>query len=470
MKKRIESDFLGKVEVPADAYYGIFTVRASNTFKISGKRVDMRIIRAFISIKKAAALTNGELKVLDKKIADAIIRACDEALLGKFDDEFILDAFQAGAGTPMHMNVNEVLANRATEILGGKKGEYLVHPNNHVNMAQSSNDVTHTAIRIAALIETKTIVRELELLKKSFETHGKRYDKLLKTGRTHLQDAVPITYGQVFNAYATAIGEDIARIRATSEAFQFLGIGGTAVGTGITTHPKFKERVTAHLSKLTGFALKPTHRTVQTTHDMNVFLTFSGALRSYATTLNRIANDLRLLTSGPKAGIAEIILPAVEPGSSIMPGKINPSVPECINMLCFQVLGNDQAISLACQSGQLELNWMTPLIGHNIIESLDLLKNGTRVFRGECVDGMHVDEERTRKLLDSSFAYATAFNPYLGYSVVSKLVTESYTKNVPLRKLIVQKGLLSEDDVHKIIEKSGGPAEIDQNILRRVRT
>lgn len=469
MQTRVEEDFLGKVEVPFDAYYGAFTTRAANTFKISDNRVDLRIIRAFILIKKAAAITNSELGVLDRKQADAIVKACDEALAGKFDDQFILDAFQAGAGTPMHMNVNEVLANRATEIRGGKKGEYLVHPNNHVNMAQSSNDVTHTAIRIAVILEVKNLLQETEKLQRTFERHAKRYQKLLKTGRTHLQDAVPIFYGQVFDAYANSIKDDHYGIMYATGHMGILGIGGTAVGTGITTHPRFKEKIITELSKVVKSGFVPAKSTVQTTHDMNAFLSFSSALRNYAVTLNRVANDLRLLVSGPKTAISEVILPAVEPGSSIMPGKINPSVPECVNMLCFQVLGNDQTVLLACQSGQLELNWMTPLIGHNLMQSLDLLKNGTKMFREECIEGLKLDEKRTKELFDASFAYATAFNPYLGYSTVSKLVTESYKKNKSLKALIIEKKLLSEKDVEKIIGQSTGPSEVDREILKKVK-
>ena len=469
MPNRTEEDFLGKVEVPSDAYYGAFTARAASTFKISGQKVDLRIIRAYIMIKKAAALANSELGVLDKKIAGAIVKACDETLAGKFNNQFILDAFQAGAGTPMHMNINEVLANRATELLGGKRGQYLVHPNNHVNMAQSSNDVTPTAIRIAALLEVKYLLNEIETLQKSFEKKAKQYEKLIKVGRTHLQEAVPISYGQVFDAYAKSMFFDTNTMSASFGNLSDLGIGGTAVGTGINTHPKFKEKITAHLSKLTGLKLKQADSSVQTTHDMNAFLLSSAALRSYATTLNRIANDLRLLVSGPKTGIAEIILPAVEPGSSIMPGKINPSVPEAVNMVCFQVMGNDFVILQAANSGQLELNFMTPLIAYNLMQSLDLLKNATKMFREKCIEGLRLDAGRIKEHFGSSFAYATAFNPVLGYSVVSKLVTEAYAKNKSLKQLIIEKKLLDVRDVDKIIASALGPSEVDKEILKRVK-
>jgi aspartate ammonia-lyase len=448
---RIEEDFLGSVNVPDEAYYGAFTVRASETFKLSGLKVNKELIRAIIIIKKCAALANAELKRLDKKIADAIVNACDEALAGKFDDQFILDAFQAGAGTPIHMNVNEVIANRATEIIGGKKGEYVVHPNNHVNMAQSSNDVVPTAMRLACLKLIKNLILEIESLEQSFLKKADEYKHVIKCGRTHLMDAVQISYGQVFEAFAIAIKKDRKEIEHTREALRALGIGGTAVGTGITAHPQFKERVVFYLNKVTGLDLRIAENSVETTQNMNVFLLLSSALRLYATTLNRIANDLRLLSSGPKSGIAEIILPAIEPGSSIMPGKINPSVPEAVNMVCFQVMGNDRTIELAANAGQLELNCMTPVIAHNILNSIELLTNCSRMFNEKCVSGLKVDEKKTKENLENSFAYATALNPYLGYEVVSKLVSEAYKKNIPLKKLILEKKLMDEKELEKIL-------------------
>lgn len=451
MSSRTEEDFLGKVKVPSEAYYGAFTVRASNTFKLSGLKVDLRLVYAYVTIKKAAALANSELGILDKKIADAIVRAAEEALGGKFDGHFVLDPFQAGAGTPMHMNVNEVLANRATEMLGGKKGEYLVHPNNHVNLGQSSNDITHTAIRLAALQEIKHLIKEMGELQQAFEKKSKQYAKIIKVGRTHLQDAVPISYGQVFDAYAKSIVNDLNTVRQAAENLQYLGIGGTAVGTGINRHPKFKENVISHLSKLTGTKLKTADSSVRTTGDMNEFLLVSAAFRTYAVTLDRIANDLRLLSSGPYTGLAEIILPEVEPGSSIMPGKINPSVPEAVNMLSYQVIGNDLAVLLACHSAQLELNFATPLIAYNLLQSVDLLKNGTQMFRDKCIAELRVDEKQCRELVEKSFAYATALTPYLGYSVVSKLVREAQQKNKSLKDLIIEKKLLDKKELEKII-------------------
>lgn len=463
MGVRKESDFLGEVEVPEDAYYGSFTVRAARTFKLSGQKVNMGLIQAVAIIKKAAAAANSELGMLDRKLADAIMKACDEVISGKFNDSFILDAFQAGAGTPLHMNTNEVIANRANEILGKKKGTYdPIHPNNHVNMAQSSNDVTPTAIRLAALLESKQLLAEAEALDNSFRKLETRYRKLLKCGRTHLMDAVPITYGQVFGAWAKAIEKDRKDMGQSMGGLLELGIGGTAVGTGIITHPDFRKKVVEKIKQFSGLDVRPAEDTVETTNNMNCFLVVTGSLRCYASTLNRIANDLRLLGSGPNAGIAELILPPVEPGSSIMPGKVNPSVPESVNMICWQVCGNDRAIELAAQSGQLELNFGTPLIAHNLLQSIGLLSNCSRMFREKCVEGLKVDEKRTAELLNKSLAYATAFNPYLGYSAVSKLVNEALAKNVPLKELILQKGLIKKEEIEEIISSSSGPSVLKQ--------
>lgn len=451
MPTRTEEDFLGKVQVPAGAYYGAFTVRASSTFKLSGLKPAMRLIHAYALIKKAAALANSDLGLLDKKTSQAIVQAADEVIQGRFNDQFIIDPFQAGAGTPNNMNVNEVLANRATELLGGKKGRYLVHPNNHVNMAQSSNDVGPAAIRLMALAEPKPLFGQMKAIESVWMAKSKSYARLVKVGRTHLQDAVPITYGQVFEAYAQAVARDRRLLEQAYDALLELGIGGTALGTGITTHPKFKEKIVSHLSQLTGLELRIAASSVETTQNMNVFLQLSAALRNYAVTLNRIANDLRLLASGPSAGFGEILLPEVEPGSSIMPGKVNPSVPEAVNMLCWQVMGNDQIILQAVQSGQLELNFGTPLIAHTLLISLDLLTQGSRMFREKCLAGLKVDEKRCQELLDASYIYATALNPYLGYSAVSRLVREASEKKVSLKKLVLQRRLMDSKTLERVL-------------------
>ena len=457
---RIEEDFIGRVEVPDKAYYGSFTARAKKNFQLSNFKVHMEFIYAVALIKKCAARANSELGRLEKEKADAIVKAADEVLAGKMDDEFVLDAFQAGAGTPLHMNVNEVIANRADELLGGKPGEYgFVHPNNHVNMAQSSNNVVPSAARIAAIKLREKLVDNAEKLQKSLEEKSEKYKDTMKIGRTHLQDAVPMTYGQTFSAYANAVAKDIRMIKETR--ISEVGVGGTATGTGITAHPEFRKTITKYLKEHVDVEMA--ENAIEMTENMNDLLAFSGALRNYAITISRIANDLRLLASGPKAGIAEIILPEVEPGSSIMPGKINPSVPEAVNMLCFQVIGNDQVVMLGAQSGQLELNFCAPLVAHNIIQSEELLTNGSAMFL-ECIEGLKVDEKRTKENFNKTFGYATALNPYLGYKEVSLLVTEAYQKGKSLKDLILEKGILSKDDLEKIIASAKGPALVDKEI------
>jgi len=471
---RIEEDFIGKVEVPDDAYYGSFTVRASGTFQLGGSKVDPELIRSVALIKKCAAIANRKLGRLDAVTSEAIAKAADAVMAGAMDREFILDAFQAGAGTPLHMNVNEVIANRAEEILGGKRGQYrLVHPNNHVNMSQSSNDVVPSAVRIAAIRLSYAMIEEAEMLmgvlsKKALE---KENAKTIKIGRTHLQDAVPMTYGQTFNAWARAIEKDIQTIEDALEQVRELGIGGTATGSGITTHPKFQSAIVEELNRNASPKLdvRAASDLVEMTQDMNDFTTLSAALRRYAITLNRIANDIRLLVSGPKGGIAELIIPEIEPGSSIMPGKINPSVPETVNMVSWQVIANDQAISLAAQSGQLELNFGTPLIAHNLLQSERMLTNCARMFRVHCIEGMKVDAKRTSENFERSFAYATALNPYLGYKEVSLLVREALKSGVTLKELILKKRIMGDADLEKILSNATGPALIDDGIKKRIK-
>ncbi len=464
---RIEEDFLGKVEVPDGAYYGSFTARAERNFRLSGTKVHPELIRAVALLKKCAALANMELGVLDKPIGKAIVKAAEEVMSGKHEREFILDAFQAGAGTPLHMNVNEVIANRASEILGGKLGQYIVHPNNHVNMSQSSNNVVPTALKIAAMRLCQKTSMEAGQLAEAFREKGKRYRKAFKIGRTHLQDAVPMAYGQSFDAYAMAIEKDIQEIGHGIHCVGEIGAGGTAIGSGITAHPRFRETLVSYIKK-EGIPVRIATDGFEMTQNMNDLLSLSSALRRYAVTLGRIASDLRLLVSGPKAGIAEIILPEAEPGSSIMPGKVNPSIPEALNMVCFQVIGNDLAISLAAQSGQLELNFATPLIAYDIFQSAELLTNGSSMFRRLAIEGMSVDEKKAGENLERSFGYATALNPYLGYKEVSLLVKEAYSEGVSLKELVVRKGIMGRAELEKVLAGANGPAEVDRDILKRI--
>jgi aspartate ammonia-lyase len=459
---RTEEDFIGKVSVPDDAYYGSFTARAKENFKLSRQLVHMEFIRAVALIKKCAAQANAELGRLGEKEQDAIASAADEVIDGKLDKEFVLDAFQAGAGTPLHMNVNEVIANRAEEILGGKKGEYrLVHPNNHVNMAQSSNNVVPSAMRIAALRLSEPVITQAKKLQESLEKKADECSEIMKIGRTHLQDAVPMTYGQTFAAYAKAVEKDVAELERTVDGMRDLGVGGTATGSGITAHPDFRKKIIEKLRE--SIDVRMAEDAVDMTENMNDMLSFSSAMKRYACTLNRIANDLRLYSSGPKAGIAEIILPEVEPGSSIMPGKINPSVPEAVNMVTFQVTANDQAVLLAAQSGQLELNFMAPLAAHNVLQSEELLESCTKMFI-KCIEGTKVDAGKTAENFSRTFGYATALNPYLGYKEVSMLVTEAYEKGISLKELILEKGIMEKDGLEKIIATARGPSVVDEKI------
>ncbi|MCZ7394818.1 MAG: aspartate ammonia-lyase [Candidatus Methanoperedens sp.] len=468
---RVEKDSLGEIEVPENALYGAFTTRASNNFRISGLRAKPEFIKSIAFIKKAAATTNMKLGILDKKIGDAIIQAADEVIEGKHMEQFILDVFQAGAGTPFNMNTNEVIANIAVKKLGGKTGDYhLVHPNNHVNIAQSSNDVIPTAIRLGVLLTLSPLISELEEIISAFRAKAKEYDPVIKVGRTHLEDAVPIRYGQVFGGYAASLEKCIVRLAASENSMFELGIGGTAVGTGINTHPDFKKTIISELSKLTGFEFYQGN-SIMLSWSMAGFVDVSSALRTLAIELNKISNDLRLLNSGPKTGVAEIILPEVEPGSSIMPGKVNPSIPEAVNMVCFQVMGNDHAVALAAEAGQMELNVMTPLIAFDLLWSIELLTNTIRMLREFCVSGMIVDEKRCGELLENSHALATVLNPYIGYDAVAELVKTALSENKSLRQVLIEKDIIPEKYLNEILDarKMTEPGVVDKKIIEEIR-
>ncbi len=468
---RIEKDSLGEIEVPDNVLYGAFTTRAARNFRISGIRAKYEFIRSIALIKKAAANANVKLGVLDKKIGEAIVKAAEEVIDGKYSDQFILDVFQAGAGTPFNMNTNEVIANVAIKKLGGKPGDYhLVHPNNHVNMAQSSNDVIPTAIRLSVLLTLLPLIEELEKILAVFHAKAREYDHVIKVGRTHLEDAVPIRYGQVFGGYAASLGKCIVRLSSAENSMLELGIGGTAVGTGINTHPDFKKTIVSELCTLTDFQFYQGD-SIMLHWSMAGFVDVSSALRILAIELNKISNDLRLLNSGPKAGIAEIVLPEVEPGSSIMPGKINPSIAEAVNMVCFQVMGNDHAISLAAEAGQMELNVMTPLIAYDLLWSIELLANTVRMFRVDCIEGIVVDEKRCSELLENSHALATVLNPYIGYENVAMLVKTALSENKSLKQVLIEKDVIPEKYLNEILDarKMTEPGVIDRRIIEEIR-
>src|ERR1044071_8818555 len=397
IQTRIEKDSLGEREIPIGVYYGIQTARAVENFPISGWKPFPAFVTAPVQIKKAAARANAALGALDRNIAAAIETAADEALEGKFQDQFVVDPFQAGAGTSHNMNANEVIANRAIELLGGEKGDYsIVNPNDHVNMAQSTNDVIPTAMRLAALDLAAKLMPVLDRLKTSFSEKATEFDQIVKSGRTHLQDAVPVRLGQEFGAYATAIDKNIGRITRATDEMREIGLGGTAAGTGLNATPGYRRRVVEELNQITGYDLRATGDYFEAMQSMSPFVNLSGALRTLATDVMRIANDLRLLSSGPNTGLAEINLPAVQPGSSIMPGKVNPVMAEMTNMVCFQVTGNDAVITAAAQAGQLELNVMMPVIAFDLLMSLTILTNALKALTERCIDDITANEERCR--------------------------------------------------------------------------
>ena len=450
---RIERDSLGELPVPADALYGIQTERARLNFPISHERPLAPLVDAVIRIKKAAALTHKETKRLDVKLADAIVRAADEVLGGAHRHQFVVDPYQAGAGTSHNMNCNEVLANRANELLGGKRGEYQpIHPNDHVNMAQSTNDVIPTAIRLAALAELPTLLDAMGRVARAFLGKGKAFDGILKAGRTHLQDATPIRLGQEFTAYGHTIERNRERVAQTADALRDLGIGGTAVGTGLNAEPAYPALMVKHLRSITGIELREGKDRVQLMQSMGDAAAFAGVLRTYAMDLGKIASDLRLLASGPRTGLAEVVLPPVQPGSSIMPGKVNPSIPEMVNMVCYQVLGNDVTIAAAAEAGQLELNVMMPVIAHNLLFTMLILTNASRVLAERCVEGIEADAAQCEHWLERSPALVTALAPKIGYAEAAKLAQEAVAKNVTVRQLVMEKGILKGRDLEAVLD------------------
>ncbi|HXG05514.1 MAG TPA: aspartate ammonia-lyase, partial [Candidatus Binatia bacterium] len=440
---RRERDALGAKSVPTRALYGIFTQRAREVFHLTGRSPHPALIRGYARIKQAAARVNGRLGLLPRRWAAAIEAAASRVAEGRLPDVFVLDALHAGAGTPVHMNVNEVIANLANERLGGRRGVYVpIHPNDHVNLGQSSNDVTPTAIRLMALELGAALSAEVDRLEASFRRLARRERNVLKPGRTHLQDAVPITYGQVFTGYAQALREAAQGLRAAERELTSIGLGGTAVGTGITAHPRFRPLVARELGRLVGRRLRPAASPVTATWSLRPLLACSAALRGLAVDLAKICRDLRLLASGPHTGLGELRLPEVEPGSSIMPGKVNPSVPEAVEMACYAVGGHDHAVALAAGAGELELNVMTPLVADSLGQAFDLLTRAVRLLRERCVDGLQVDRARVAALVRSSLIEATALSPYLGYPAVAELVKAALRTGRPLREVVLARGAL----------------------------
>jgi len=453
MKTRMEKDSLGKKEIPVTAYYGIQTLRAVENFPVSGRGESSELIRAYVIVKKAAALTNMELDSLDNQRGEAILKAADEILIGKFADQFPVDLFQAGAGTSFNMNINEVIANRALEIIGREKGDYkYLSPNDHVNKSQSSNDTFPTASHIAIILESDTLQNVIKDLSLSLKRKGEEMISIPKSGRTHLMDAMPVTIGDEFLAYNSAITRAGKRIQERRNDLLEIAIGGTATGTGVNTPPLYREKVIKNLGELTSLDLVPAINSHESLQSRSQMAAFSGALRELAIELIRIANDLRLMGSGPTAGLGEIILPPVQPGSSIMPGKVNPVMAECLNMVSYQIIGNDTTVSIAAQAGQLELNVMTPIMTSNILESLKLLNNYLPVFQSNSIEGIRIDEENLRNIAGMNPSLVTLLSPKIGYLKAAEITKEALEKKESIRDLVVKRGILSVDEADKLFD------------------
>lgn len=450
---RLEKDSLGEVEVPASALYGVQTYRATQNFPISGRQAYPVFIRAYILIKKAAALAHLQLENIEPEIGNNIIKAADEILAGKFIDQFVVDVFQAGAGTSFNMNCNEVLANRALELMGKPRGDYkTISPNDHVNKAQSTNDTFPTAMRVASLLSLRKLGPAVEGLAAALREKSEKFKDVIKSGRTHLQDAVPVKLGQEFGGYAATLERALENIRKAAVDCEEMPLGGNALGTGINAPKEYRKTVIVKLSEVTGLNLRLPKDNFEAINSLLPVANLSAALKGLAVELTRIANDLRLLSSGPTTGLAEITLPAVQPGSSIMPGKVNPVMAECLNMIAYQVIGNDTTVTLAAQAGQMDLNVMMPVMILNVLESMDILQNYLPVFTEKCIRGITVDRERCRNYFESSVAMATLLNPYIGYLNAAEVAKEAQKRGVPVPQIIRERKLLTEEQIADILD------------------
>ncbi len=472
MDYRVEKDLLGEIKVPREAFYGIHTVRAVSNFKVSGIMTHPALIRAMAQVKQAAALANMGAGLLERRLGEAIVQSAGEIVAGELAGQFIVDAFQGGAGTSTNMNVNEVIANRAIEILGGAKGDYsLVHPLGHVNMSQSTNDVYPTALRIAAIGMVLELSEALAVLQSALQDKEASFAGILKLGRTEMQDAVPVTLGQEFSAFAEAVARDRWRLYKVEERLRQVNLGGTAVGTGLNANTKYIYAVIEELRAITGIGLARSDNMVDLTQNADVFVEISGLLKAAAVNLAKIAGDLRLLASGPRGGLAEIRLPQVQAGSSIMPGKVNPVIPEMVTQVAFQVMGNDQVIAAAAAGGQLELNAFMPLIAHNLLSSLEMLINAVKLFAEKCVKNILADEERCKHWLEESYGFITALTPHLGYDLASELVKKACQGKKNLRQLILESGLYTEEELKAVFTPGEltRPGVAGAKILRKSR-
>ncbi|MBP2031508.1 aspartate ammonia-lyase [Clostridium algifaecis] len=455
MDFRIESDSIGIKKIPKNAYYGVQSLRGANNFKITGSKMHREFVKSLIQVKKAAAITNYEIGMLDGHMAPAIMMCCDEIINGGFQNEFIIDPIQGGAGTSMNMNANEVIANRAIEILGGEKGDYsIVNPNDHVNMGQSTNDVIPTSGKITTIKLVSNAINKLTELVKALDEKSKKFKNVIKMGRTQLQDAVPITLGQEFEAYSSVIKRDIRRIRKAAEELKIVNMGGTAVGTGINADKEYISKIVYNISMVSGIDLKQSENLIDATQNLDGFSAISSAIKTCAVDLSKMANDLRLMSSGPRTGIGEINLPAKQNGSSIMPGKVNPVIPEVINQIAFNIIGNDVTITMAAEAGQLELNAFEPVIFYKLFESIETLANGVDTFIDNCIVGITANSKRCSELLNNSVGMITALTPYIGYKTSAKIAKEAINTGKSIKEIILEKNILRHDEYDDFINPS----------------
>ena len=465
----MEHDSIGALNVPAEAYYGVQSMRAATNFQITHRPLHPVLIDSIVMVKKAAAITNEKSGKLDQQIAQAIIQACDEILDGNLRDQFIVDAIQGGAGTSANMNANEVIANRAIEILGGTKGDYsIVHPNDHVNMSQSTNDVIPTAGKITVLKLLPQTIKELEKLEKAMEEKEAEFDDILKMGRTQLQDAVPMRLGQSFGAFAHVLKRDIKRLKNVMDEMKVLNIGATAIGTAINVDPYYLANISYELSKVVGISLKQAEDLIDATQNLDGFVSVSRVLKTCAVDISKISNDLRLMSSGPRTGLSEINLPARQNGSSIMPGKINPVIPEVVSQVAYLIIGHDYTITMAAEAGQLELNAFEPVLFHHLFESIDTLKEAAATLTKHCITGITANKGQCEEYIEKSVGISTALCPYIGYAKSAEIAKKSLKTGISVKELVLEEGLLKEEELKEILKPEKMTQPMREKVMKAV--
>lgn len=466
MKTRTEFDSIGKLEVPADAYYGVQSLRAMQNFRITGRKLHPQFIESLAVIKKAAALTNYRAGQMEAQRAHAIMKACDEVIEGKFADQFIVDAIQGGAGTSANMNANEVIANRAIELMHGEKGDYsVVHPNDHVNMAQSTNDVIPSAGKLTVLKLMPKLITQLEMLESALMQKAREFDHVLKMGRTQLQDAVPMRLGQSFHAYGSVVSRDIDRLKKVTHEMCVLNMGGTAIGTAINVSPEYLHHIVDNLADMTGFPLMQAGDLIDATQNLDGFVAVSNALKTCAVNLSKMCNDLRLLSSGPRTGVHEINLPARQNGSSIMPGKVNPVIPEVVSQVSYLVIGNDMTITMAAEAGQMELNAFEPVLFFTLFESIDTMAGAINTLTTNCVKGITANEDECLSYVEHSVGICTALCPYIGYKKAAEIAKTSLKTGVPVREIVLKEGLLKESQLNEILDPMHMTEQTEEDLI-----